>query len=153
MKYAGRLGQMALVTKLQSIARTKDGEIEEEKEQEEIEGRDASNGKRTTVKRIEKEYEEVEEDLAVPFPVQAKPPVEIRPMSLSMKRQNPFRKSGKSPTLKGEFNHFVSLLFAILFCRFKMTGKFDVLFFIRRSSGYEPTARESSCDIIVSITG
>lgn len=99
MKYAGRLGQMALVTKLQSVARAK-GETEAEAE-EEARATERSNG--AAANHFEEDIQEVEDDdyILPTTPEPVKPVVEIKPISLSGKRLNPFRKSGKSPMLKG----------------------------------------------------
>ncbi|XP_046490763.1 WD repeat and HMG-box DNA-binding protein 1 isoform X1 [Neodiprion pinetum] len=100
VKYAGRLGQMALVTKLQSLARTKEDQDINEENGGKIREREDD---RLSVNQVDEEFEEVEnaDEYLSLTPIQAKPAVEIRPMSLSMKRQNPFKKNGKSPSLKG----------------------------------------------------
>ncbi|KAG7206975.1 hypothetical protein KM043_000866 [Ampulex compressa] len=95
IKYARRLNRVALANKLESIADIKDREVEEESEENE-EGH--SNN------RIE-HVTDLTEEPAFALATKKKTDLEIKPLSmnetLSMKRSNPFLKSGNSAANKG----------------------------------------------------
>ncbi|XP_043253112.1 WD repeat and HMG-box DNA-binding protein 1 [Colletes gigas] len=97
IKYARRINQVALSNKLESIIDAKENEKEKEKEDED-----------TNVDDIKSDDEFLSNDIEEPtlsLNIQKKPDVEIKPLSmteaLSMKRNNPFLKSGNSPASKG----------------------------------------------------
>ncbi|XP_076237790.1 WD repeat and HMG-box DNA-binding protein 1 [Calliopsis andreniformis] len=97
IKYARRINRVALSNKLESIADTK----EEEKEKE----TESNDNNEEKIKSDDEEPDNDVEDLPFSLNIQKKPDVEIKPLSmteaLSMKRNNPFLKSGNSPTTKG----------------------------------------------------
>ncbi|XP_076276688.1 WD repeat and HMG-box DNA-binding protein 1 [Lasioglossum baleicum] len=98
IKYARRMNKMALSNKLESIADVK--EEEKEKEQEVTNDNDIEESK----SEDEVQNDEFEES-TISLAIQKKPDVEIKPLSmneaLSIKRNNPFLKSGNSPSNKG----------------------------------------------------
>lgn len=82
--------------KLESIADAK----EEEKEKE-----DKENSEETIKSDDEIPNNDIEEEPSFSLNITKKPDIEIKPLSmtevLSIKRNNPFLKSGNSPTAKG----------------------------------------------------
>ncbi|XP_029056611.2 WD repeat and HMG-box DNA-binding protein 1 isoform X1 [Osmia bicornis bicornis] len=96
IKYARRINRIALSNKLESIA-----DIKEEEKEKEVEN------KNNDEEEIKSDDEPLDNDLnasTILLPIK-KPDIEIKPLSmnetLSMKRNNPFLKSGNSPTIKG----------------------------------------------------
>lgn len=96
IKYAQRINRVALSKKLESIADTK----EKEKEKGE-ENKDTNTDIKSDDEFLNNDIEEPTLSLII----QKKPDLEIKPLSmadaLSMKRNNPFLKSGNSPAIKG----------------------------------------------------
>ncbi|XP_054000831.1 WD repeat and HMG-box DNA-binding protein 1 [Hylaeus anthracinus] len=97
IKYARRINRVALSNKLESIADMREEEKEKEKENQD-----------TNTDGIKSDDEFLNNDIEEPtisLTIQKKPDVEIKPLSmadaLSMKRSNPFLKSGNSPATKG----------------------------------------------------
>ncbi|XP_060817522.1 WD repeat and HMG-box DNA-binding protein 1 [Bombus pascuorum] len=98
IKYARRINRIALSNKLESIA-----DIKVEEKKEDIENNDNND------EHINKsDDEELNNDIEEPTPsltITKKPDIEIKPLSmtesLSIRRSNPFLKSGNSPATKG----------------------------------------------------
>ncbi|KZC07659.1 PREDICTED: WD repeat and HMG-box DNA-binding protein 1 [Dufourea novaeangliae] len=99
VKYARRINRTALSNKLESIADKRDEENKKEQETENKDN-DIDEGKSDD----EVQNNEIEEP-TISLSVQKKPEVEIKPLSmseaLSLKRSNPFLKSGNSLATKG----------------------------------------------------
>lgn len=97
IKYARRINRVALSNKLESIADTRAEEKENEKEKK--------DGDKNDIKSDEEVLDNDVEEPTISLNIQRKVDVEIKPLSmteaLSIKRSNPFLKSGNSPTTKG----------------------------------------------------
>lgn len=97
IKYARRINRIALSNKLESIADTK--EEEKEKNIENRDKNDENTNKSDDESLIDNDVEELSLNII------KKPDIEIKPLSmteaLSIKRNNPFLKSGNSPGTKG----------------------------------------------------
>lgn len=97
IKYARRINRITLSNKLESIA-----DIKEEEKEKNIENRDNNDeniNKSDDESLIDNDVEELSLNIT------KKPDIEIKPLSmtevLSIKRNNPFLKSGNSPATKG----------------------------------------------------
>lgn len=96
IKYARRINRIALSNKLESIA-----DIKEEEKEKNIENKDKNEtiNKSDDESLIDNDVEEFSLNII------KKPDIEIKPLSmteaLSIKRNNPFLKSGNSPGTKG----------------------------------------------------
>lgn len=97
IKYARRISRIALSNKFESIADTKEEGNEMEKVNQENGNEDIKNDNDMLDNDIK--------ESTISLTLNKKPDVEIKPLSmseaLSMKRSNPFLKSGNSPTTKG----------------------------------------------------
>ena len=97
IKYARRINRVALSNKLESIADTNEEGKGNEKENKDSDKND--------IKSDDEILDNDVEEPTISLNIQKKVDVEIKPLSmteaLSIKRINPFLKSGNSPTAKG----------------------------------------------------
>lgn len=94
IKYTRRINKRALASKLESIAEMK----EKKNEKENIENHQDSFTNNEDSNNVHDE--EIDD---VPLPAIKKPEVEIKPLAVTMKRVNPFLKSGSSsPSARGK---------------------------------------------------
>ncbi|XP_031834526.2 WD repeat and HMG-box DNA-binding protein 1 isoform X1 [Nomia melanderi] len=100
IKYARRINRMALSNKLESIADIREEKRDQDQEEKKSRDNDIEEGKSDE----EIQNDEIEES-TIALTVQKEAEVQIKPLSmseaLSMKRNNPFLKSGNSPATKG----------------------------------------------------
>lgn len=86
---------MALANKFESISDKKDQEKNYNHEPEEVEIEFDSHNDDVQVL-------DTQEDIMLTPPTRKKPDIEIKPLTLSGKRHNPFAKTGPSPTSRGK---------------------------------------------------
>ena len=100
IKYAGRIHRMALADKLEAIAEKKDRQAENQaqKEEEVIEFESHND---------EIDVVDTQDDLILTPIAKTTSDIEIRPLTLSGKRNNPFVKRTESPSSKGNGNFTV----------------------------------------------
>ncbi|XP_025602291.2 WD repeat and HMG-box DNA-binding protein 1 [Athalia rosae] len=105
MKYAARLGRLSLVNKLQSMWKTSEqSEAGKDQVESKTSQERANRLKLFTVQPLDEECHgtnDVNKECISTAITHTKPEMEIKPMTFSLRRQNPFKKKAQAPALEG----------------------------------------------------